>query len=67
MGGGELAQTLLAAGLVDKVGLNIHPILLGSGAPVFRDPGHRVSLQLTECRQISGGCVLAQYDVRKAD
>jgi len=26
MGGGEFAQSLFAAGLVDKVGLNIHPI-----------------------------------------
>jgi len=33
MGGGELAQSLLAAGSVDRIGLNIHPILLGSGIP----------------------------------
>jgi dihydrofolate reductase len=65
MGGGELAQSLMAAGLVDRVGLNIHPVLLGSGIPAFRDPGQRVSLQLTECRQIAGGCILANYDVRK--
>jgi dihydrofolate reductase len=37
MDGGELAQSLLAAGLVDKIGLNIHPILLGSGIPTFHD------------------------------
>ena len=63
MGGGELAQSLLAAGLVDEVGLNIHPILLGAGIPVFRDPGHRVALTLSECRQIDGGCILATYTV----
>ncbi len=63
MGGGELAQSLLAAGLVDEIGLNIHPILLGSGIPTFRDPGHRVKLTLTECRQIEGGCILASYKV----
>jgi dihydrofolate reductase len=65
MGGGELAQSLFAANLVDKVGLNIHPVLLGSGTPAFRDPGHRVALQLTECRRLDGGCILASYDVRK--
>jgi dihydrofolate reductase len=65
MGGSELAQSLMAAGLVDKVGLNIHPVLLGSGVPAFRDAGQRVSLQLTECRQLAGGCILANYDVRK--
>jgi dihydrofolate reductase len=64
MGGGELAQTLLGAGLVDKVGFNIHPVLLGAGVPAFRDPGHRVALQLTECKVIDGGCIIASYDVR---
>jgi dihydrofolate reductase len=63
MGGGELAQALLGAGLVDEVGLNIHPVLLGSGIPTFRDPGHRVKMTLTECRQLKGGCVFAQYKV----
>jgi len=63
MGGGELAQSLIAAGLVDRVGLNIHPILLGAGIPVFRDPGHRVKMKLTECREIDGGCILANYAI----
>ena len=67
MGGGELAQALLAAGLVDEIGLNIHPILLGSGIPVFRDPGHRIKLALTECRTLEGGCVLANYTVHNAE
>jgi dihydrofolate reductase len=63
MGGGELATSLIAAGLVDEVGLNIHPILLGSGVPVFRDTGRRVSVKLEECRPIAGGCVLARYSI----
>ena len=63
MGGGELAQPLLAAGLVEEIGLNIHPVLLGAGIPTFRDPGHRVKLTLTECRQLEGGCILARYKV----
>jgi dihydrofolate reductase len=65
MGGGELAQGLIAEGLVDEVGLNIHPILLGSGVPVFRDPGHRVAFTLTECRQMDGDCVLVKYALRR--
>lgn len=66
MGGSDLARTLLAAGVVDEVGANIHPILLGQGIPLFRDPGHRVALELAECRTIDGGCVLATYRVRGA-
>jgi len=67
MGGGELATSLLRAGLVDEVCLNIHPILLGSGIPTFRDPGHRVKLKLTECRGIEGDFVLASYKVSRAE
>lgn len=66
MGGGELAQSLLAADLVDQIGLNIHPILLGSGIPTFRELRRRLKLTLTECRQIEGGCILANYGVQHA-
>lgn len=64
MGGGILAQSLLAAGVIDEVGLNIHPVLLGSGVPMFLDAGH-VSLELIENRTLDGGCVLVKYRVRK--
>ena len=67
MGGGELAQSLFAAGLVDRIGLNIHPILLGSGIPTFRVPGHRVKLMIEECRPLEGGCVLVNYTVVHAE
>jgi dihydrofolate reductase len=64
LGGGELAQALLEAGVVDEVGLNIHPILLGAGVPLFRDAGRRVPLELVESRTIDGGCVYSMYRVR---
>jgi dihydrofolate reductase len=66
MGGGELAQSLIEAGVVDDIGLNVHPVLLGSGVPFFRDPGRRVHLELTESRVIDGGCVLMNYRVAAA-
>jgi dihydrofolate reductase len=64
MGGGELARSLFEAGLVDEVGLNIHPILLGGGVPMFPTPGPRVTLKLLETRVLSGGCVLATFRVQ---
>ena len=63
MGGGILAQSLLAAGLVDEVGLNIHPLLLGAGVPLFRETPRRTSLRLAQQRVIDGGCILATYEV----
>lgn len=63
MGGGELAQSLFSAGVIDEVGLNIHPVMLGAGIPFFRDAGRRIPLALKECRVIDGGCVFATYRV----
>lgn len=66
MGGGELARSLFAAGVIDEVGLNVHPVLLGSGIPMFLDPGRQVDLELAECRPIEGGCVMLTYRSRAA-
>jgi len=64
MGGGLLAKSLFEAGLIDEIGFNIHPILLGGGVPAFLDPGVRVKLELTEARPLDGGCVLVYYKVK---
>ena len=64
MSGGDFATSLLKEGVIDEIGLNIHPLLLGAGVPAFLDPGLRVQLELTECRQLEGGCVLVTYRVK---
>jgi dihydrofolate reductase len=64
MGGGDLARTLFQAGVIDEVGLNIHPVLLGAGVPLFPEIGRRLNLELLESRVLDGGCVLANYRVR---
>lgn len=63
MGGGDLAGTLFEAGAIDEISLNVHPVLLGSGVPFFRQT-RRVALELMESRTIDGGCVLMTYRVR---
>ena len=64
MSGGNFAASLLEAGVVDEVGMNIHPILLGAGVPAFLDAGGRIKLELTETRPLDGGCVYVKYRVR---
>jgi dihydrofolate reductase len=64
MGGGVLAQALLEAGLVDEVGVNIHPLLLGSGIPLFREMQRQLQLELIEAKTLQHGCVLTTYRVR---
>jgi dihydrofolate reductase len=65
MGGGELANALFRANLIDEIGLNIHPILLGSGVPLFYELKQSIALELIECRTLKGGCVMVSYRVKK--
>ena len=61
MGGGELGSALIEAGLVDEIGLNVHPLLLGGGIPAFRPMARRVEYELVEARAMARGCVLLRY------
>ncbi|MDQ3124705.1 MAG: dihydrofolate reductase family protein [Pseudomonadota bacterium] len=61
MGGGELAGSLIAGGVVDEIELNVNPILLGGGAPLFPAGGERLGLTLRGARPLAQGCVLMSY------
>jgi dihydrofolate reductase len=65
MGGGELARSLFEAGLIDEIGFNIHPVLLGSGIPLFHPMSRQIDLELRECRSFKNGCVYVTYRVKQ--
>ena len=64
MGGGELARDLFDAGVIDEIGFNIHPVLLGKGIPLFHEMKRQIDLELMECRQFKNGCVYVYYKVK---
>jgi dihydrofolate reductase len=64
MGGGELAMSLFEANLIDEIGLSIHPMLLGSGIPLFLPMERQIDLELLECKSFKNGCVLVTYRVK---
>ena len=66
MGGGDFARSLFEADLVDEVGFNIHPVLLGVGIPAFHRMSRQIDLELISCREFKTGCVLLTYRVRHA-
>lgn len=65
MGGGELARSLFAEGVVDEISLNIHPVLLGRGIPLFPNLSSEVKLELTAARSHKNGCVQVDYRVTR--
>jgi dihydrofolate reductase len=64
MGGGELARSLFEAALIDEIGFNIQPVLLGSGIPTFPRMSRQIDLELIESRPLQAGCVYATYRVK---
>jgi len=64
MGGGDLARSLLEAGVIDEIGFNLHPVLLGSGVPLFYEMSRQIDLELLECRALKNGCVYVLYRVK---
>jgi len=41
-------------------------VLLGSGIPLFHEMSRQIDLELKECRQLSDGCVLVTYTVKRS-
>jgi dihydrofolate reductase len=64
MGGGDFAKTLFEADLIDEIGFNIHPVLLGSGIPVFHEMKNQIDLELLTCKAFKNGCVAVTYRVK---
>lgn len=64
MGGGLLAKSLLEAKLIDEIGFNIHPVLLGAGIPLFHEMKRQINLELLDCKRFKNGCVYVLYRVK---
>src|SRR6266516_4017319 len=64
-GGGELAKSLFEADLIDEVVLNIHPVLLGSGIPLFHEMKKQIDLELLNSTTLRGGYLVVTYRVKR--
>ena len=63
-GGAKLLETLMNKGFVDELMLSVHPIILGSGKPLFQNIDKRILLALTEAKTFSSGLVQLFYKVQ---
>ena len=64
MGGGEFARAMFEAKLIDEIGFNIHPVLLGQGVPLFHEMSQQINLELLDCKTLKNGCVVVSYSVK---
>ena len=64
-GGGELASHLFNADLIDEVVLNVHPVILGSGVPLFSGIERQINLELFEVKRLKTNCVVLSYRVQR--
>lgn len=61
IGGAGFMQNLIATGLIDEYHLNMHPVLLGKGLPVFSSIELPTDLKLLEAKSFPGGIVAHVY------
>jgi dihydrofolate reductase len=66
-GGGKLITTFINLGLVDVFQLAVHPVVLGSGKPLFQDIKTRMNLKLTETKPSASGVVFLSYSAEKSN
>jgi dihydrofolate reductase len=57
-GGASFAQSLSRLGLIDEYQLVVHPVVLGSGLPLFPELPAPLRLQVIEARPFRSGAVL---------
>lgn len=63
--GPGLARTLFEEDLIDQIVVNVHPLLLGSGVPLFPELSQQINLELLDHRVYPLGLVLLTYRVRR--
>ncbi|MFJ8006504.1 dihydrofolate reductase family protein [Streptomyces fagopyri] len=62
LGGAGLAASFLRHGLVDEFRIYVHPVLIGSGKPLFERTDALTDLRLAETRAFGNGVVLLRYE-----
>ena len=62
-GGVRFARALLKNDLVDELHVDVYPLILGEGQPLFADLTERSNLQLKKTEKYDSGTVMLHYDL----
>jgi dihydrofolate reductase len=66
VGGANLATQLLRHGLLDELLLFVHPVVLGTGRPLFDDVTVPIECDLLEYKTFEQGVTMQRYGIRHA-
>ena len=61
LGGAGFMRSLIATELIDEYHLNMHPVVLGAGLPIFSSVKLPMDLKLIEAKSFPGGIVAHVY------
>lgn len=61
-GGANLIKTFIHSGLIDLYKVSVHPVVLGSGKPLFEDVKERIGLKLINTNVYRSGVVELTYE-----
>ncbi len=61
-GGARFAQSLSREGLIDVYRLTVHPVVLGSGKPLFADLARPLNLMLADSKALASGVLVLTYE-----
>jgi len=62
VGSRSLIIQLIKLDLIDEFQLCVHPVVVGSGMPLFENIDHRTILKLIKTKIFSGGAVILYYE-----
>ena len=65
VGSRSLIIQLLEAGLIDEFQLCVHPVIVGSGLPLFENINGRIGFRLINTKVFSSGAVALYYESAK--
>jgi dihydrofolate reductase len=64
VGSGQLVRSLLAANLIDRYLVLIHPLVLGQGRRLFDERGPGANFELVDSVATTKGVIIATYQLR---
>ncbi len=65
VGSRSLIIQLMKLNLIDEYQLCVHPVVAGSGLPLFENINDRTILKLLKTKTFSGGAVILYYEPKK--